>query len=243
MSDTITLLTADEPPVSIAVSRVHLVANSKVFADMVSVAASSSPNQDSAVNVAETEKEIEPFLAVLAGDAGQKGGELEKLDEVPGRAPWSITPELEAKGSPRPLHLFTLATCAGKPELLKRSAVRALAVKTRKSQRFGASSEWKERLDSFELQRAKLAMELVSKAGEAYDVATKALSPERLPSFGDMLFRSIRDLKLADTQWQPWDAWQKVCTTKGWYAADVVKPVLVDLGRIWAAESESPCGD
>ncbi|BGP12160.1 hypothetical protein JCM10213v2_000071 [Rhodosporidiobolus nylandii] len=45
------------------------------------VALPSSSSQDASVNVAETEKEIKPFLAVIAGEGGKKGGELEKLDE------------------------------------------------------------------------------------------------------------------------------------------------------------------
>ncbi|GAA5821941.1 hypothetical protein JCM11251_004789 [Rhodosporidiobolus azoricus] len=78
MSSTLTLLTSDTPPVSIQASRIALQANSKVFADMLSLP--SSTDEDSSVTVAETEKELKPFLEVIQGEGGKKGGEVEKLN-------------------------------------------------------------------------------------------------------------------------------------------------------------------
>ncbi|GAA5986446.1 hypothetical protein JCM11641_001003 [Rhodosporidiobolus odoratus] len=42
----------------------------------------SSTTQDSSVTVAETEEDIKPFLSVISGEGGKKGGVLESLDEV-----------------------------------------------------------------------------------------------------------------------------------------------------------------
>ncbi|GAA5848731.1 hypothetical protein JCM9279_002926 [Rhodotorula babjevae] len=51
MDDTVTIRTADDPPVELKASRVVLMAGSKVFADIF--------------DVAETEDELEPFLKLL----------------------------------------------------------------------------------------------------------------------------------------------------------------------------------
>ncbi|GAA5974408.1 hypothetical protein JCM11641_005265 [Rhodosporidiobolus odoratus] len=160
MNDTITILTSDSPPVALTASRAVLSVNSKVFADMLSLPSSSS--QDNSVTVAETEQEMGVFLAVLAGEGGNKGGVLEKLDEIE----WEklaelgdkydsqvirqvietrICRKLEAKSIYAPLHLFTLATCVNSHELLARTANPALgALKTQA--RFGAKQGWKDRL-------------------------------------------------------------------------------------------------
>jgi len=67
MSDTLTLLTADDPPVSLTASRTALAANSKVFADMLSVPVGDKASEP--VVVAETQEQIEPFLRLLEGQA------------------------------------------------------------------------------------------------------------------------------------------------------------------------------
>ncbi|GAA5821998.1 hypothetical protein JCM11251_004818 [Rhodosporidiobolus azoricus] len=161
MSTTITLLTSDTPPVSIQASRIALQANSKVFADMLSLP--SSPNEDNSVTLSETESELKPFLEVIQGEGGKKGGELEKLDEegwetlarlgdkfespmvvhvICGRI-W----ELQTK-SGDPLHLFTLATFTNKRELLQLSLAKVCAMKDWDARRFGADEVWKTRLVS-----------------------------------------------------------------------------------------------
>ncbi|GAA5870557.1 hypothetical protein JCM8547_002047 [Rhodosporidiobolus lusitaniae] len=75
MNSTLTLLTSDTPPVSLTVKRVHLLANSSVFADMLEVG-SAEGGKDSVTSV-ETEKELRPFLDVLVG----KTETVDGLDE------------------------------------------------------------------------------------------------------------------------------------------------------------------
>ncbi|GAA5974390.1 hypothetical protein JCM11641_005254 [Rhodosporidiobolus odoratus] len=79
MNDTITILTADNPPVSLTASRVHLIANSEVFADMLSLPSSTS--QDNSVTVTEGGNETRACLEVLAGEGDKKESELGKLDK------------------------------------------------------------------------------------------------------------------------------------------------------------------
>jgi hypothetical protein len=71
MSDSITIRTSDGA--SLVVKRVHLLANSAVFADMM---ASSTPGDS--VDLVETEKQLKPFLDVL----GSNFVAFEKLNET-----------------------------------------------------------------------------------------------------------------------------------------------------------------
>ncbi|BGP38999.1 hypothetical protein JCM10449v2_002937 [Rhodotorula kratochvilovae] len=66
MADTLTILTADDPPVSLTPSRIVLAANSKVFADMLSLP--SSGTNDQPITMAEKKADFEPFLRALAGE-------------------------------------------------------------------------------------------------------------------------------------------------------------------------------
>ncbi|GAA5889876.1 hypothetical protein JCM8208_001155 [Rhodotorula glutinis] len=67
MSDSLTLLTSDDPPVSLTVSPTALAANSTVFADMLAVPVGDKASEP--VVVAETQAQIEPFLRLLEGQA------------------------------------------------------------------------------------------------------------------------------------------------------------------------------
>ncbi|GAA5974402.1 hypothetical protein JCM11641_005262 [Rhodosporidiobolus odoratus] len=127
MTDTVTISTSDNPPVSLQVSRAHLIAGSKVFADMLSLPTTSDDPHNSP-RVQEQAEHFKAFLAVLSGQGRKKGGVLDSLDEcgweklammgdkydsavvltqVQARA-W----ELEAEKL-LPLHTFTLATYLG----------------------------------------------------------------------------------------------------------------------------------
>ncbi|GAA6050011.1 hypothetical protein JCM3770_001912 [Rhodotorula araucariae] len=66
MDDLITICTADDPPVKLTASRAVLVANSKVFADMLSMprCASAGASKDT-FDVAENADEIKPFIRLL----------------------------------------------------------------------------------------------------------------------------------------------------------------------------------
>ncbi|GAA5904593.1 hypothetical protein JCM6882_004916 [Rhodosporidiobolus microsporus] len=69
MSDHLTLLTSDTPPVALSASRVALVSTLRVFADLLSLPTSTSADSESdSMTLAETEKELKPFLALLQGE-------------------------------------------------------------------------------------------------------------------------------------------------------------------------------
>ncbi|GAA6049999.1 hypothetical protein JCM3770_001906 [Rhodotorula araucariae] len=80
MDDLITICIADDPPVKLTASRAILVANSKVFADMLSMpqGASVGASKDT-VTVAEKADEIKPFLRLL-NIAHEEGDPLEELE-------------------------------------------------------------------------------------------------------------------------------------------------------------------
>ena len=80
-ADITILSTSDDPPVLIKVSRAALVANSKVFADMLSLPLRSDDN-NTTIPISETNKEIEPFVAWLQGDEEDAERLSSKLTEV-----------------------------------------------------------------------------------------------------------------------------------------------------------------
>ncbi|BGP47104.1 hypothetical protein JCM10450v2_002956 [Rhodotorula kratochvilovae] len=159
MSDTLSILTADDPPVPLAAPRLVLAANSKVFAHMLSLPATGTNDQP--ITVAGTKADFEPFLRALEGEEvnlsslqwetfAQLGDKYDAfvVKHMVEKRIW----ELEAKQIEH-LHSFTLATIVGNKELLDRTALRALRVKDRKSARFGAAQEWKDRLELYNAAR------------------------------------------------------------------------------------------
>ncbi|BGP47103.1 hypothetical protein JCM10450v2_002955 [Rhodotorula kratochvilovae] len=137
MADTLTILTADDPPVSLTPSRIVLAANSKVFADMLSLP--SSGTNDQPITMAEKKADFEPFLRALAGEEvslqpvqwetfARLGDKYDAfvVKHVVEKRIW----ELEAKDEEH-LHRFALATLVGNNQLLERTALRALRVKHR----------------------------------------------------------------------------------------------------------------
>ncbi|GAA5848733.1 hypothetical protein JCM9279_002927 [Rhodotorula babjevae] len=90
MHDTITICTSDDPPVRLEASRTILAANSKVFADMLSVP--TKPGSSSSIDLAEKEVEIKPFLRILnmSHDEGDPLNELEPED-------WPVVAKLADK--------------------------------------------------------------------------------------------------------------------------------------------------
>lgn len=62
----INLSTSDDPPVVLSVSRIALIANSRVFADMLAVGNDSEALDDS-IPLSETEEELEVFVHILEG--------------------------------------------------------------------------------------------------------------------------------------------------------------------------------
>ncbi|GAA5841140.1 hypothetical protein JCM9279_000556 [Rhodotorula babjevae] len=164
MSDSLTLLTSDDPPVSLTASRTALAAHSKVFADMLSVPAGDKASEP--VVVAETQEQIEPFLRLLEGQApALSSPQWEVLARIGDKYDSFVVQQavvargwkLEAKNE-EPLHAFTLATTTGNKDLLDRSALRAIRVPDRST--LGADQEWRDRLDNFEARRIAKAWRL-----------------------------------------------------------------------------------
>lgn len=84
MDDLITLRTSDDPPVELKAARSVLVAGSKVFSNMLSLPQSTTTTQDGAIDVAETQSELSPFLRLLniTHDEGKPLKELQ-VDDWP----------------------------------------------------------------------------------------------------------------------------------------------------------------
>ncbi|GAA5835517.1 hypothetical protein JCM5353_002383 [Sporobolomyces roseus] len=80
MDPQITLTTSDNPPVSLTISRSALVAQSKVFADMLSLS-HKSEDGDHSIPVVETEDQLRPFSMVIEGSDEEREGALSALNE------------------------------------------------------------------------------------------------------------------------------------------------------------------
>ncbi|GAA6037649.1 hypothetical protein JCM8097_006161 [Rhodosporidiobolus ruineniae] len=165
MTETITLLTSDTPPVALTVSRALLVSTSKVFADLLSL-----PVQDSVdgknveIDTHELEEDVRSFLGVLEGKNRSRSEEeweavarlADKYDSAVARMGvesrvWSR--KLEAKSSP-PLEAFALVVYLENPELLDKVSRRVLQDGQWKTKASAVSEEWTKRLPSqlFEVQ-------------------------------------------------------------------------------------------
>ncbi|GAA5901848.1 hypothetical protein JCM6882_008688 [Rhodosporidiobolus microsporus] len=169
MSEQVTLLTANDPPVTLTASRPTLTVNSRVFAELLSLP--SSAEQDPlTVAAAETAEEFGPFLKVLEGAEKLEFTQSEwetlarlgdKYDSFVvrhcvGEQAWS----LEATSS-SPLHAFTLATYLNNDDLLKRSALRVLAYGETDCKHLKVDKEWIDRLESFSNARKAFAFDLI----------------------------------------------------------------------------------
>ncbi|GAA5893842.1 hypothetical protein JCM8208_001258 [Rhodotorula glutinis] len=78
MDDLVTLRTSDDPPVELKSARSVLVAGSKVFSDMLSLPQGSATGKEGAIDVAETQSELSPFLRLL-NLSHYEGNPLEEL--------------------------------------------------------------------------------------------------------------------------------------------------------------------
>ena len=106
MDDTVTIRTSDDPPVRLEASRAVLAANSKVFADMLSVPQSTTTAKHGAIDVAEHKIEIMPFLRLLnlAHEQGEALQELEDKD-------WPVVAKLADKYDSAVAKAMALAKC------------------------------------------------------------------------------------------------------------------------------------
>ncbi|GAA6054599.1 hypothetical protein NBRC10513_003477 [Rhodotorula toruloides] len=138
MTDSVQLVTADVPPVTLTVSRATLVAQSKVFADLLSL-----PVGDSAppsLTLTETKAALEPFLSVLAGQTGDDAtyrtldflgwqtlaALADKYDSPIVRH--AVEAEIWRKllSGKSPHEALSLATYTGPPSLIKAAALTAI---------------------------------------------------------------------------------------------------------------------
>ncbi|GAA5892706.1 hypothetical protein JCM6882_000560 [Rhodosporidiobolus microsporus] len=78
MADSITLVTADDPPVQLSIPRAALITNSAVFHDLLSLPTASSTTGANPLEVAEAEEELKPFLSVLCGKGATELRDLEQ---------------------------------------------------------------------------------------------------------------------------------------------------------------------
>ncbi|GAA6064142.1 hypothetical protein JCM10212_005143 [Sporobolomyces blumeae] len=84
LSDPFTITTSDTPPVRFDVLRQALAVNSRFFADMLSVPRPSSTSttaSDDTVQLEEKAKVVEPFLAIISGDADRIAEAIKGLDD------------------------------------------------------------------------------------------------------------------------------------------------------------------
>ncbi|GAA5986753.1 hypothetical protein JCM5350_000524 [Sporobolomyces pararoseus] len=164
--DTITLSTSDDPPVLIKVPRSALVANSKVFADMLSLPVKSD-NQDESIPISENESEIKVFLSMLESNESQEN--LAALTEAQWRMiaklsdkydSWSVRKAVEAKAwqveaeGGSAAFAFALATLTGNQELIKHTAKRVVLIPDLRSSRLHVTQEWKDRLAAWRTVQA-----------------------------------------------------------------------------------------
>ncbi|KAJ8294439.1 hypothetical protein OF846_002289 [Rhodotorula toruloides] len=80
MSDSVLLVTSDDPPVNLTASRTTLTVQSRVFRDLLAMPSSAS-SEPAQLMLAETEAEIQPFLSVLSGEEGDDASWC-KLDDA-----------------------------------------------------------------------------------------------------------------------------------------------------------------
>lgn len=106
MDDTITLRTSDDPPVELNVSRAVLAVGSKVFGDMLSIPSGSSTAQDAKFDLAETQRELEPFLRVL-NISHDQGNPLEELKD----GDWPVVARLADKYDSVTVRALVLCMC------------------------------------------------------------------------------------------------------------------------------------
>ncbi|GAA5822000.1 hypothetical protein JCM11251_004819 [Rhodosporidiobolus azoricus] len=171
MSDTfIHFLTADDPPTSLTFPCSALVANSRVFADLLCLPASASAGgftSDEPIELYEPADVIRAFFAFLSGESTEAAA-VRALDEVGWEelarmgdkydshvvrlAVLARIWQLEADEGDA-LHSYTLASLVGDGQLLTRTARRAALVQDRDVARFGASDLHKGYLDEWEERR------------------------------------------------------------------------------------------
>ncbi|GAA5894892.1 hypothetical protein JCM6882_008234 [Rhodosporidiobolus microsporus] len=143
MSDSVNLVTSDEPPISLSVSSSLLTSTCRVFADILSLPSDGTPSSSNTsdapppLDLHEPAVIVQAFLDVLAGNRLHEEQLAEETMEGVARLSdkWDAPVvrrvlegriwELQALDA-RPLHAYTLATYLDNPELLERTAARAM---------------------------------------------------------------------------------------------------------------------
>lgn len=80
MDRRINLSTSDDPPVVLSVPRIALIANSRAFADMLTVG-NDSEGADDSIPLAETEEELKVFVYILEGREEEAQKTLRRYSE------------------------------------------------------------------------------------------------------------------------------------------------------------------
>ncbi|BGP38912.1 hypothetical protein JCM10449v2_002850 [Rhodotorula kratochvilovae] len=105
MDTTITIRTADDPPVELSASRAVLAAGSKVFADMLSLPQGDSDSDlNDSIDIYETKKEFAPFLRLLSLAHDEGGNPLKALKIME----WPVAARLADKYDAEGVRAFAL---------------------------------------------------------------------------------------------------------------------------------------
>ncbi|GAA5861792.1 hypothetical protein JCM8547_008554 [Rhodosporidiobolus lusitaniae] len=147
--------TSDDPPVALTAKRVHLVAGSAVFADMLEVGTASSKS-NSSVSLVETSAELAPFLALLAGvskavDTLHDHKLWEKLAKLGDKYDSPVVRlvcelRLVKLGASSPGHAFVPATYIGKKSLIQEKAFKVVSLGDAEQASLRCSLAWKTQL-------------------------------------------------------------------------------------------------
>ncbi|GAA5845318.1 hypothetical protein JCM5353_006461 [Sporobolomyces roseus] len=182
----ITLTTSDDPPVSLPISRSALVAQSKVFADMLSLDLKADETDDY-ITLEESAAVVRPFVLMAEGREDELKEALSKVDEKGWLAlatfgdkydSWGMRNLVVLKGwelhstSKLPLLAFALATATSNDTLIKATAKEALLDPG--LEKYSAiSSFWRFRLKAWQAQHLD---KILRTLGEYSDRATYSCS-------------------------------------------------------------------
>ncbi|GAA6008281.1 hypothetical protein JCM10207_000067 [Rhodosporidiobolus poonsookiae] len=151
MTDSITLTSSDTPPVSLTVPRAVLTVNSKVFAGLLSLPSSSNKDSEQdALTLAETEKDLRPFLCLL------EGKDLEGEMDHKG---WESLARLSDKYDSFTVRLACVARAWQTIEDI---------LGEKSWENFGGSEEWKVKIDNWKTSCKLYAFDLLHHAAQGY---------------------------------------------------------------------------
>ncbi|GAA5820985.1 hypothetical protein JCM11251_001909 [Rhodosporidiobolus azoricus] len=138
MASPIVLVTSDDPPDRITISRAALLTNSRVFADMLDMPGA----VETEIPLSETHAELADFLSVL------EGGGLRSLHDLDEKQ-WETLARLGDKFDSEVVKGFVTAQACADSDLIGLAAVQALDMDSNgDDEELAALPEWQERLVS-----------------------------------------------------------------------------------------------